>query len=370
MPKQEEWDALVATVANQQAMLNDIAEKLGALWLGLATGDVGPEITMSEENIEANAITANKINVGTLSAITANMGVLTAGNINMFTGTWDDDATGFRLTADEICGQNAGTDQVIIQASDGKLYAGGGECGADEDGYWIKAPASGDLQVVNKLRWIRADDSIAFEIFGIDEPTSDYSSGSLIAHGSAGAPDAIVILQAIGYDTGYHALKVVAETGGEVYVLIDHTTPQMYFGSALNAGIKKDGAGNLSFTDPNAGTATLKQLYGQKVVMGAPTELTIASGAITVTQSYHIVDTEGDAGTDDLDTINGGVDGMRLVLRSADNARDVTVVQDVAKNIRLDAPGNFTLDFRADRIELMYDADLSLWVELSRSDNA
>ena len=46
------------------------------------------------------------------------------------------------------------------------------------------------------------------------------------------------------------------------------------------------------------------------------TELTIASGAITVTQSYHTIDTESDAATDDLDTITvAGGEGDVLVIR-------------------------------------------------------
>ncbi|MFA5386023.1 MAG: hypothetical protein WC364_15440, partial [Eubacteriales bacterium] len=45
-----------------------------------------------------------------------------------------------------------------------------------------------------------------------------------------------------------------------------------------------------------------------------PTELTINAGAITVTQSFHTVDTESDAPIDDLVTINGGSIGDTLTL--------------------------------------------------------
>jgi len=160
MPKQEEWDALVATVANQQVMLAEIFERLDALWLGLATGDVVPEITMSEENIEANAITANKINVGTLSAIAANMGVLTAGEIDMYTGTWDSNATGFRLNADEICSQNAGTDQVLLATSTGKLTAGGGDVELGANGIILKQGAGANTL----LYWIDTDSKKRAEV--------------------------------------------------------------------------------------------------------------------------------------------------------------------------------------------------------------
>jgi len=54
------------------------------------------------------------------------------------------------------------------------------------------------------------------------------------------------------------------------------------------------------------------------------TELTIASGVITVTQSMHTVDTESDAASDDLDTITGA-DGDVLYLLPADDARTVVL---------------------------------------------
>lgn len=54
-----------------------------------------------------------------------------------------------------------------------------------------------------------------------------------------------------------------------------------------------------------------------------PTELTIASGAITVTQGFHKIDTQGNAGTDDLDTINGLVANAFYLFKPEDLARVV-----------------------------------------------
>lgn len=59
--------------------------------------------------------------------------------------------------------------------------------------------------------------------------------------------------------------------------------------------------------------------------LNADSELTISSGAVTATQSFHSVDTEGDAADDDLDTINGGTDGDVLWLTPANDARDVWI---------------------------------------------
>lgn len=63
----------------------------------------------------------------------------------------------------------------------------------------------------------------------------------------------------------------------------------------------------------------------KKLIFKNTTELTIATGVITVTQSSHSVDTEGDAASDDLDTINGGEAGQLLILTTTDSTRDVVL---------------------------------------------
>jgi hypothetical protein len=99
--------------------------------------------------------------------------------------------------------------------------------------------------------------------------------------------------------------------------------------------------------------------------LGVPTELTIAAGVITRTRSNHTVDTQGDAATDDLDTILGGVEGDILLLRAANSARDV-VIKDGTGNILM--PADMTLDNAAD-IELLY-FDGTNWLEITGSSNA
>jgi len=106
-------------------------------------------------------------------------------------------------------------------------------------------------------------------------------------------------------------------------------------------------------------------LIGSKLLLDR-SSLTISDGVITTTKSYHWVDTEGAAAADNLDIINGGTDGQILVLRTVDSGRDVTL-RDAVGNLQI--AGNFTLATRSDRITLLYDGDLALWVELSRSTN-
>ncbi len=94
--------------------------------------------------------------------------------------------------------------------------------------------------------------------------------------------------------------------------------------------------------------------------------LTIASGAITVTRGWHLVDTEASAASDDLDTISGGVDGMTLVIRAANGARTV-VVKDGTGNIK--GPGDFSLDNAEDTCSLIYDNAQSAWLVTATSNN-
>lgn len=99
-------------------------------------------------------------------------------------------------------------------------------------------------------------------------------------------------------------------------------------------------------------------------ILGDFSELTIASGVITVTTSAHKVDTEADAATDDLDTINGGTTGQILVLSAMNGGRTV-VCKDNTGNLLLSA--DMTLDNTTDTLMLIYSG--SNWYEIARSDN-
>lgn len=108
--------------------------------------------------------------------------------------------------------------------------------------------------------------------------------------------------------------------------------------------------------------------YLKGLMLSAATELTIASGAITVTQAYHSVDTESDAATDDLATITAGSgiqEGALLVLRAENTARVVTL-KDGTGNLLLN--GDYALSATDRTITLLYDG--TNWREVARSYNA
>jgi len=93
-------------------------------------------ITTSE--LAANSVTSDKINVAQLSAISADMGLLNAGEIRIGTGTIGSNFTGHRFWTDTSgVGRIAGYNNNVIQwegATDGKLKAGSGSVVADSSG--------------------------------------------------------------------------------------------------------------------------------------------------------------------------------------------------------------------------------------------
>lgn len=155
------------------------------------------------------------------------------------------------------------------------------------------------------------------------------------------------------------------------FLLFNETTGLTTIGKEGDTQI---GTANLSNFIPNTdlkinyGTTTNRPNdvhVGGDLVIGPTSELTISGGVITVIRSSHTVDTESDAASDDLDTINGSQDGMFLVISAADSARTV-VVKDGTGN--LDLAGDFSMDHVDDTLFLQLRG--TNWKELTRSNNA
>jgi len=94
--------------------------------------------------------------------------------------------------------------------------------------------------------------------------------------------------------------------------------------------------------------------------LGEPIPLTIASGAVTASSSYHSVAVETGS-TDDLDTINGGMEGDILMIFNPAGASTV-VAKNGTGNILLGS--DYTMDSTSKMLTLRkFSSD---WVELSR----
>ena len=111
-------------------------------------------------------------------------------------------------------------------------------------------------------------------------------------------------------------------------------------------------------TKAKSGTAS------QKTVLSKGSNLTIASGVITVTDSFHLVNTEGAASTDDLTTINSSTaatPGQVLALMAADDG-DTVVVKNSSSIV---LGGDISLLNDTDLLQLMWTG--SKWVILAKS---
>ena len=113
------------------------------------------------------------------------------------------------------------------------------------------------------------------------------------------------------------------------------------------------------------------------LLSGSATALTIASGVVTLTNnsSSYVLDTEGAAATDDLDTINGGQDGQIIYLRIANNARNVIVKHNTGNiwnaqynnNHSISLDRAIVLDNTTDFVILRYDLTIAKWIICSSS---
>lgn len=144
---------------------------------------------------------------------------------------------------------------------------------------------------------------------------------------------------------------------------IDSTNSGVYVGN---------NAGTLSLQTSGTDTVTIdddRTIIKNRLNFGAGSELTISSGAVTVTASYHYIDTESDASSDNLDNINGGTEGDILIIRSTNIARDVVVRDNSVSggNIYLNDLTDFTLTAPGDKLVLFYDG--ANYTEIARSNN-
>lgn len=98
----------------------------------------------------------------------------------------------------------------------------------------------------------------------------------------------------------------------------------------------------------------MDRLYAKKVNLRQHSELTIASGVIAPNQAHHTVDTQGDAASDDLDTIDATnfTEGDIIILRPESDARTIVLKHNTG-NIKLTG-GDLTLDDNYDTATLMW----------------
>ena len=137
--------------------------------------------------------------------------------------------------------------------------------------------------------------------------------------------------------------------------------PLKTLAEAIDTACVTFGSKVINTDDAQANTVEGSIAYGSD-------ELTISAGAITPDKSHHTVDTEADAATDNLDTINTGSvnDGCIIYLRQANAARVVTVRDDIG-NVKLMGDHNCVLDVNHSLMLMRVGTD---WIEIGRPTNA
>ena len=133
----------------------------------------------------------------------------------------------------------------------------------------------------------------------------------------------------------------------------------------VSGNLELDSATGTTVIDDNCNINGTLAVNGKTTVTGGPfclgdgSEKTISSGSITVTTSYHTVDTESDAGSDNLDKIECAAytTGQILILRSVHDDRDVVVRhnQHPGEDYNIACGSNRTLSHNEDVITLMWD---------------
>jgi len=91
----------------------------------------------------------------------------------------------------------------------------------------------------------------------------------------------------------------------------------------------------------------------ENIELGTDEVLEISNGSITITKSFHTVDTEGEAPEDDLDTILGAASGRLLIIHSASADRAV-ILKDAIGNLMLGT--DIVLDSPDIYLVLIYDS--------------
>lgn len=124
--------------------------------------------TYSDKALIVAGTSGEDLFIDKLSAIAADLGLITAGEIRVGTGTLGSNFTGWRLWVESSIGVMAGYNDDDIQwysDTDGKLYAGGGAVTLDEKGITVE----GDLHchfIYNStdIGFIEADNTTEFEV--------------------------------------------------------------------------------------------------------------------------------------------------------------------------------------------------------------
>ena len=193
---------------------------------------------------------------------------------------------------------------------------------------------------------------------GIQVTKTNVGAGTCLAIENAGT-DAGINIHQIGAAV---ALGITREAGG---VGTEHCI------QITNNGIGQDIVGNASnWMVSRDGVATLSGAVITNGLSMTPKNRAIASGVITIDNTFGTIYLNPEtAAADDLDSIHGSfIDGQIIILVNV-SAYTINCRDGVGGNLSL-AGTPKTLSARNDRLQLQWDNTLTLWCQISFSDNA
>jgi hypothetical protein len=122
---------------------------------------------------------------------------------------------------------------------------------------------------------------------------------------------------------------------------------------------------DIGFTKPRPNTKSSQYMSAGFGLTGATAQIT--NDTITAVSSLHYLNGEGGV-ADNLSTINGGVSGNILILKTLSSTGTITIKHNTG-NIRLNGAVDFLMDNFSDSLMLMFDVRERKWHEVSRSSN-
>jgi len=179
-----------------------------------------------------------------------------------------------------------------------------------------------------------------------------------------------------------NTLDFVNQSGGGSFTWGDGTTDIMSLNGlngnlGINGGLTAGGDSLIKVTSSSAfkvqngaGIDILKVdttneliKFNRKTASSDLTELTIFAGSIDITGDWHVIDTQDNLATDELDTINGGVNGQTLYLTQVSPSR-VTTFKSGTGNMILSGGSDYTPSVEKEILTLKFTG--SNWYEVSR----
>jgi hypothetical protein len=188
--------------------------------------------------------------------------------------------------------------------------------------------ATGTLTITQSYHSVNSESGASDDLATISLGTGFTTTSSIATYRP------FVVLQAASGDTitVKHGTGNISLNGAADFVLTGNKHLLLFYNGSVWADLGAGGSGGGSGA-----------ISADTLVLNDGSELTIATGAITVTKARHTVDTEADAASDDLVTINGLAAGEICII-SANHTDRTVVVKNGTGNIACSTGADISLD--------------------------